>query len=487
MIPFPEWAPDVAPLNNIQVTDNVNNVSPGISHWEPVKQLVDYTTTALPTGKGLGAIAATDADLTTIKSFYGTTTKLYTLDQTNKDFDDVSKLTVSYATPKTAQWKFYQWGNLVVALNGEYVPQKFDIGADSNFTDLGGSPVAVRYGAVVNEFAVHGHNPTTPNKIYWSSIGNNEEWTAGTNLGGEQDFPDGGIVQGITGGRASGLIYQEEQIRRMTFVGGTAVFRIDQILDIGCKAPYSLTTCFGNNFFYSNRGFVRLSQDGEVDTIGDERVDHWFRDNALETSIPMMVGACDPRSKRVWWLFSSNDAGSYHDTVLIYDWGVRRWGKASVDGSYIFSLITSAATLESLDTPYPDLDAMTISLDDPVFNSAVPAFGILNERDQLATFSGTPSLATIDTATFQLTPGRAVVHGITPIGDTNSMTVSTGYKEKTGDDFTFTTATSTEVNGEAPQRASGRYFKARVSIPAGTDWSMAHGIADPRFSSDGDQ
>ena len=134
----------------------------------------------------------------------------------------------------------------------------------------------------------------------------NVSWTSGVNSSDFQDFPDGGIVRGVAGGEA-GIIFQDQAIRRMSYVPGSPIiFQIDRITqDKGLYAPYSIIRAGERIFFYAGQGFHKIEPGGVPEQIGLERVDRTFLADLDKGNLQLFMGAADPRSSRVYWAYKS--------------------------------------------------------------------------------------------------------------------------------------------------------------------------------------
>ena len=101
---------------------------------------------------------------------------------------------------------------------------------------------------------------------------------------------------------SSGSIFQDQAIRRMTYVPGSpVVFQIDRIAqDKGLFAPYSVVRAGEFVFFYSSQGFQRIVPGGLPEQIGRERVDCAFRADLDRGNLQLLIGTADPRSTKVY-------------------------------------------------------------------------------------------------------------------------------------------------------------------------------------------
>jgi len=162
-----------------------------------------------------------------IAVFAGTATKLYQLNNTNFTWTMYQRGLGSYGTlPNTDHWQFAQFGNFVIAVQANVVPQVFNISSSSQFADLAGPPPQARYIAVVGRFVVLSGLLSTPFRIQWSGLNDPTTGPPGSIPATSRIFPTAGIVRGVAGGEY-GVIFQETAMRRMIFVAGDLVFQIE--------------------------------------------------------------------------------------------------------------------------------------------------------------------------------------------------------------------------------------------------------------------
>ena len=241
-----------------------------------------------------------------IAVFAGTATKLYQLDNTTLAWADVSKALGAYPeVPPFDHWQFAQFGNVVIAVQANTVPQVFNLASSAQFADLGGGPPPSRYIAIVGRFVVLSGLSSTPFRIQWSGLDAITTWTAGVNSSDFQELPDGGVVRGVGGGEY-GAIFQDTAIRRMVFVGGPIVFQIERVTqDKGLYAPYSLIRAADMIFFIAAQGLQALGASGVPVPIGKEKFDRTFFANHDASALQYVIGAADPKETRVYWSYRS--------------------------------------------------------------------------------------------------------------------------------------------------------------------------------------
>jgi hypothetical protein len=356
-----DYRPDVSDYEG-QATQNILNVLPRGDGYGPFPSFTSYTS-ALPSACR-GAFYALKSDGTVI-TFAGTGTKLYQLNNTSYGWIDVSLGGGTYdALTSTAQWQFAQTGNLVFATQANAVLQVFDLTSSTTFANALGSPPQAAYISVVGQFLVLSGLLSTPYRIQWSGLDSfnaSTSWTSGINLSDFQDFPDGGIVRGVAGGE-SGIIFQDQAIRSMSFVPGSPiVFQIDRITqDKGLFAPYSIVRAAEKIFFYAGQGFHKIEPGGVPEPIGRERVDRTFLADLDKGNLQLFMGAADPRSTRVYWTYKSiaGSSGAY-DKLLGYDFLLDRFFPVEMSGEYLLGISQTGLTLENLDALAPGAIAIT--------------------------------------------------------------------------------------------------------------------------------
>ena len=84
--------------------------------------------------------------------------------------------------------------------------------------------------------------------------------------------------------------------------------------------------------------------------------------------------------------------------------------------------------------------------------------------------------ATVDTGEAQLVEGsRVLVQSVRPLADGGLPSVALGSRNRSTDIVQWPDVAQNSL-GLCPQRASGRYFRARIKLPAGQSWTHLQGI-----------
>ena len=359
-LPFGAYAPDLSDINT-SVTSSILNVLPRADGYRPVP---DYAalSAALP-GPCRGLFFARSAGILSL--FGATATRLYRLDNTTLEWNDVSQGSSAYASvANDAQWQFVQFNDLVIAVQANVAPQAFNTVSDTEFSDLSADAPNAAYVSVVNRFLVLSGLLDDPYQVQWSALNDVTNWT--TLEADAQVLPDGGTVRGVVGGEF-GIIIQDLAIRRMIFQPGSdVVFQIDRISqDTGSHVPYSIVNAGERVFFISSRGFMMTDGAGQLTPIGKERVDRTFLSTYDSNNLQLVIGASDPAAHLVMWAYKSADGGidGEFDRILAYDWALNKWAPIAVSGQYLTPIAQPGATLESLDSLAPGTLDVTGAVD----------------------------------------------------------------------------------------------------------------------------
>jgi hypothetical protein len=487
LLQYGDYRPDTSDYEGTSV-HNILNVYPRGDGYGPFPSFAAFSQ-ALPAGCR-GAFYALKSDGSVV-TFAGTSTKLYQLNNTTYAWTDVSLGSGTYAAlSSTAQWQFAQFGNLVFATQANANLQVFDLSSSTNFADCAGTPPKAAYISVVGRFLVLSGLNSTPYRIQWSGLNATTTWTSGTNSSDFQDFPDGGLVRGVAGGE-SGIIFQDQAIRRMSYVPGSPlIFQIDRITqDKGLFAPYSIIRAGEITFFFAGQGFHKIMPGGVPEQIGREKVDRTFLTDLDRGNLQLFIGAADPRSTKIYWAYRSANPGitsGLYDKILGYDYLLDRFFPLLVSGEYLLGISQTGITLESLDSISASIDAMTLSLD--AYATAVqPEIAQFSSSHIMGFFRGANLEATIESAEQGADGQRITLRGFRPVTDAPTVYGSVTYR----DTQAATVIQGNEValnsrTGRCDMMRDARYIRYKQRIPSGTTWTFSAGI-EPDLTTNGTQ
>lgn len=461
-IAFTEWTPDLAGVaENLSVA---KNVVPSALGYNPFPTAVDYSAAA---SENLNNVFAGRFSATT-SIFAGGATKLFKFDGGDLSMDNVSK-TGNYSS--VIKWNFTQFGNTIIAANNVNKLQGYTLGSSTTFDDLAADAPVAKFVTVVRDFVVAANldSGTNSNKVQWSDINDESDWTTGaTSQADYQIISDGGNITGITGGEV-GLIFLERAIVRMSYIGSPLFFQFDTISrGVGCVEGSSVVQYGSMSYFLGADGFY--SCDGTtVTAIGTQKVDSWFYANANPSKLNLMSSTIDPIRKIVVWGFIDNFA---QNTLLIYNWQVQKWSYCTTDVDYVASSASAGMTLEGLDL-YGNMDTLTTSLDDQLW--AGGKFLFAGARDtKIVTFTGANSTAELTTGDI----GSEVTSVVTlarPIVDNGSGSIAIASRMLLNAVPQLGSYIAADSENRVSLRSSGKYHRLSL-IPTEARWSNAIGI-----------
>lgn len=472
------WKP-VSKVGTFTVTIASPGVFTKVAHGYAVNDPVVLSTTgALPTGLTAGTVYYVKT-VPTADTFTVSATAGGTVINTSGSQSGTHSVTGIYsAVSSDALWRFAQFGNFVFAVHENVAPQVFDLSSSTAFADLGGSPPQAAYIDIVGRFVVLSGLLSNPYRIQWSGLNATTTWTSGTNSSDYQDLPDGGIVRGVAGGE-NGVIFQDQAIRRMTYVPGSPlIFQIDRIAqDEGLFAPYSIIRAGETVYFYSVQGFHKIDPGGVPVQIGRERVDRTFINELDRANLQLFQGAQDPRTTFVYWAYrSSEGAAGLFNKILGYDSALDRFFLLEVSGEVLLGVSQTGLTLEGLDAISSSIDAMTLTLD--AYATAVqPEIGLFSSSHTLGFLRGDNLEATIETSEQGADGRRVYINGWRPVTDAATIYGSLKYRDT--QQASVTTSAEMNINsrtGRIDIRRDARYLRMVHRVPAATTWTFIAGV-----------
>lgn len=479
---FLDWTPDAADLGSTGAI-TATNALPSRDGYQPAKSL-SIVTGATAT-RPLGGIEEYGADGVSYQ-YVGDTANLYELNTNDLTWDNISGAT--YTTAAGEVWEFCRWENKVLAVNFTDNPQQVTLGG-ANFSDLT-TALKARHITVVRDFVVMANtydsgDGNVPNRIRWSAIGNEADWTvSASTLSDYRDLTTGGAVQKILGGEV-GIIVSERSVFRMSFVGAPVVFQIDEILpDVGAIASGTVCRLGDNVYFASGQGFVELTGGGTgVNYIGAGKVDRYFRDDLDPDYLSRISCVADPTSNRIAWAYpgAGNSEGT-PNKLIIFDRTFGKWALIEEEVELLLKAKGIGVTLDELDSlGYTNIDTMDVSLDSDLFKVSASQFAAFNADFEMGFFRGLNKTATLITQESEIYEGyNCAVSAFRPLVDLGTVTARVGTRRRLSDDVTWSDSLTQSSSGRFTTRANSRFHRFELTL-TGNDWTDAIGVAiDPK-------
>lgn len=457
-----EWMPDQPGISGA-LTEAKNVVSSAVGYG-PIPSAVTFSDAAAE--NLLSIYAAKNPDSTT-QLFAAGYTKVYTSD----GIGTLTEVNSGYTTPNLERPRFTQFGKRVIFANNSEKLQSWVLGTSTEFDDLSADAPVAKYVTVVRDFVVAANTYESSEqqqyRIRWSDLNNETDWTnSATSQADYQDIPDGGQIVGIRGGEF-GLIFLERAIHRMTYIGTPFIFQFDNISrNKGCMVSGSIAQYQNITFFLSDDGFY-LCDGQQVISIGAEKVDKFFLNDASESDYPSMSAAVDPIRKLVIWNYVSISGDR---KLMIYNFSTKKWTYGDAGTDYIAEASSANVTLEDLDNISISIDALTTSLDSRLYVGGKYFLGG-TYNNYIMTYTGVNRTGDIQTGDIDI-GANSVVTLARPQIDNGSADVSVASRRLLSESVSFGDAVSADAENRVSLRSAGRYHRIRVQ-PTGDNWANA--------------
>ena len=457
-IMFPAFLPDQLPRN---VLTEATNVLPAADGYRPVKSLAAISDPLAASFKGGAAFISSNG---TVYLLAGTANGL-------ERYSAGVWSTLLTAMSITDRWRFAQFGDYVVAVNGVDTKQ-VDL-VSGTASDLAAAPSGNGI-AVVGDFVVITQAGGNKLKVQWSAFNNHTGWTPAVDQSGFQPMLTGGEVKGIAGGEY-GVILQRFRLVRMDRTGdATAPFTFAEITpNFGCASSGSIAQAGRTVFFLSDRGFMALEDGQNLKPIGNEKFDQKFRDSVSTNDYEKLWSAVDPKRSLVMW-----GMPGVPGRIWVYNWVLDRASTIEMPFAGFFAGYDSSETLESVAAVYTDIDTMPYSLDDPRFQGGDPRLFVVNVNDEIGALSGPSLKATLALGWIApADPNVSRVRSVWPISDAaDNVTVTIDARQQMGWPINVTVSGGLQSSGRAALRCRGKYLAVTVEHAAGSSWSYSQGI-----------
>lgn len=463
VVPFGEWLPDVADYANPGCLV-AKNVLPGSTGYKPIGSLSPIST-ALDS-RPRGAITVRDSG-DVVRLYAADEGKIYELASTT--WSNRSK-SGGYSTPSEENWEFAPWKNKLLAVNFGDNPQEITLGG-SAFSDLT-TDFKARHIGVVRDFVVVGNtfdatDDFKSNRVRWSAFNNEADWTVSTVTGsGYEDLKTGGQVRRIVGGEY-GVVVCESSVYRMSFVGAPQWFQFDETLPgVGTFAPGSVAQLGDLVFFWSEQGFIALSNGTQANYIGATKVDDFARNDLDATYFYRISATVDPKSRRVFWAYpgSGNTAGR-PNKILCFDIDLNKWSLIEHNVELVWRAGGASYSLEDLDSISTSIDDMTVSFDSDRWRGDAPQLSAFDENFKHGFFDGTPMDGEIIGREMEGTPGRRnKLTGFSLLVDGGTTTAQVGHRRKQSDAVTWTDSLTETATGRYTPRVNAKFFRIKAMM-----------------------
>lgn len=507
-LPFAEWLPDQPDYANPGASFIRNVVPLTKESYGPMPTPMVYS--GALTARCQGAYSFVDKT-GAANIFAGDATKLYRLTSGSApNFSDVSRLAggayttgspVNPTTPTIAFWSMTAFGERIIATNYSDDIQTLLVGTDANFSQLAAAAPKARFAAVIRDFLMVGNttDPTfgaQPRRLWWPAIGNPTSWpTPGTNaaIQVQSDYQDLeqadlGQVVGLIGGHlaaADGAAFCERGIYRIDYVGSSAGIFSFKVAEgaAGTQSPLSIVPSrvlgsTGVALYLGEDGFFAFDGTQTI-AIGFGKIDRTVLHELDPAYLSAVLGIADPKLPLVYWLYNAGTQGALYDRLLVYNTVLGRWALCDLSATpaeWLLRSVHLGRTLDSLDS-FGSLDAVPAPLGSGYWQGNQPELSIFDNAHKLNFMTGAAMAPTVETSETELAPGRrAWIRSARPLCDGGAPSIAIGTRNRLIDSVVFQAAIPVNVIGECPQRVTGRYVRARLTLPAASVFTHLQGV-----------
>jgi hypothetical protein len=494
-----------------------DNVIPHKTSYQPVQDIVEESDPISNLCRG--ATALTDY-LGIVHNYAGDLTTLY--ERVGIAWNDVSR-GAGYSLPETHNWAFMRFLNNALAASGSQPIQEQitfsgdfdDIVPDAGVPDNTDPTPSLRFIAPVRDFVLGGWTAAETNLVKWSGIGNHRVWTPTVLQSGEQPLQRGGQVTGVVGGEY-GVVFCEQSIYRVNYVGAPIVFQFDEVSPgHGTTAPGSIAQ-YGETVFYIDTDGFYMFNGAQAIPIGSNKLNDTFLKDYDSEFAQRVISAVDIGRSLIWWGYPSHDARTdaqgqkVPDKIMVFDWTSGRFAgpiKIEVEelvysetqASFLLDDVTPANFPNEATIPGPcyegGADATCIDADLFPFNGDAGLFKGGNARMQAfsfnhrqSSFTGPNLPASIETGETMFNPGGvSFITGLRPQIDGNdpNITVRTGTRDKTHGPINWSVEKAPHPRTQlANFRKNGFYHRFEINVDG--DFDEVFG-ADVEFEQAGNQ
>jgi hypothetical protein len=269
----------------------------------------------------------------------GSATKLHRTEGTS--WTDVSRTVGgAYAATLNDNWNGGILNQVVIMNNGIDVPQSLQP-LDSTFKDLPNWPATTRANVMrpfknyLVALGITVSSVVQPTTVKWSSPADPGQvpftWdvTDVTNDAGEAFLADttGAIVDGKKL-KDTFIIYKEDSVHSMRYIGGTFVFQFQQLFDdVGMLSPNCVAE-FDGKHFVVGQGDVYVHNGVQKTSVIDGRMKNYLFNSIKNTTVKAVFVVPDYNNNEMWICFQSADNASgspYANRALIWDWSNDNW------------------------------------------------------------------------------------------------------------------------------------------------------------------
>lgn len=128
------------------------------------------------------------------------------------------------------------------------------------------------------------------------------------------------------------IVYKDDSVHGMQFIGGQFIFRFYGIFNSVGILSRNCVCSFNENYhlFIGNDLDIYVHDGQSCRSIGEDRWANWLRQNVDGTQYNRMFVVNNPTANEVW-IFVPTGEDEYNSQVLMYNWRKQTWGVRDAD------------------------------------------------------------------------------------------------------------------------------------------------------------
>lgn len=163
--------------------------------------------------------------------------------------------------------------------------------------------------------------------VHWSDANQPQVWAGSTNPGdaGSDRITGSKIIAGLPlrSGQLSGILWSQDSVLRMDYVGGTAVWRFSTLsTQSSIIAQNSVIEYDGTYFWIGADRFLYF--DTSVKELPNDMNQNWFFDNLNYSQRQKIWATKVPRFGEIWWFYPRGEATECSHAV-IFNTRLKTW------------------------------------------------------------------------------------------------------------------------------------------------------------------
>lgn len=282
--------------------------------------------------------------------------------------------------------------------------------------------------------------------------------------------------------RDSNIVYKDDSVWAMTYIGGADIFRFSQIFgDVGLLSRRCVKEFDGKHFVITPGDVI--VHDGVVkeSVITDRRREELF--GAIDSSSYTRIFVAPNYAKQEMWICYPQSGSTLPDKAMIWNWRDNTWSDRELPNSpHIgYGIINDSNETTTWDADGEVWDTDTTTWDAKSFNPTdrklLMAATNLYELDNTTQFAGANFEAKIERENLHFGQPDKIktVNGLWIIAEgSGDITVTVGSSMNPGEAINWGTAQTYTIgsNKKINCRATGRYISYRINATNATLWEI---------------